>query len=289
MKKILYLLLLFIPVIALPQMKQDINNIEPNVYLIGVIHARHFDSKYNYSLADVLEQVKALKPDLVCGEITPEAFDKPMEGFFPPEAAMLAEMADELNYRFEPVDWRLDYATQALANKDYPQSVKEKTQPIIKRLNDDLENLGKKSAYDYLHEKSTLQSLDIMYEEIICVNTVSEIASGNWNERSRRIVENTMTAAGDARTIVIVFGIDHLPQLQRYFKEWGIEAKIPERMFVPNNQHKVSETVLNRWKKNLENLISIRDKKINSSYDDYKKVTNSNRIKDIEKAINSSL
>lgn len=268
--------------------KRDTADACPTVYLIGVFHSRHFDKKYNYSIIDLKNQIVALKPDLVCGEITPDAINKPMEGYYPPEVALLAELASILNYRFEPVDWRLDYATQSRAASEYPQSVKQEGAELIKKLNDDIEQYKGESIYDYFHDKETLHALDSLYENIICKNALSEIAAGSWNERNRCIIENGMAAAGQAQTIVFVFGIDHLPQLQRYLKKIGIEALIPKRMFIPDNNYKVPEEVLERWKRNLENLISIRDKKVPATYDNYNKVVNSNRIQDIQKAIEAS-
>ena len=261
---------------------------KPTVYLIGSVHSQHFDPQYHYSIIDLQAQISALKPDLVCGEITPEAFNQSMEGYFPPEATFLAEMASKLNYRFESVDWRLDYTTQSKAESEYPQSVKEKIVLSAKRLNDSLESSNRESKYDFFHDETTLQFLDSLYENIICTSALAEIASGSWNERNRRIIENAMSVAGNAHTIAFVFGIDHLPQLQRYLRDWGIEAQIPKRLFVPSDNYKVSDAVLKRWKRNLENLISIRDKKIPVSYDNYQKVIHSNRIQDLEEAIQKS-
>jgi len=288
-KKIFFLFLPFISVVTFSQnVKQDTFKAKPTVYLIGSIHSKHFDPKYHYSLIDLQTQIVGLKPDLVCGEITPEAFNQPMEGYFPPEAAFLAEMASKLNYRFEPVDWRLDYTTQSKAEGEFPQSITEKSAPIIKRYLEGIETSNRESIYDFFHNKITLQLLDSLYNGIICQSALADIAYGSWSERNRRIIENGMTVAGNAHTIVFVFGSDHLQQLQKYLREWGIEAQIPERLFVPSNDYKVSDAVLERWKRNLENLILIRDKKISTSYDNYQKVIHSDRIKDIENAIQKS-
>lgn len=288
-KSFLLLFLIFISMRTFSQdAKRDTPEMKPIVYLIGSIHSRHFDPKYHYSIIDLQKQIVALKPDLVCGEITPEAYNQPMEGYFPPEAAFLAEMSSKLNYRFEPVDWRLDNTTQSRAESEYPQFIKEKSTPLIKRLNDSIEVSNRQSIYDFFHNKTTLQLIDSLYDGIICTNALAEIASGSWNERNRRIIENGITVAGNAHTIVFVFGIDHLPQLQKYLRDRGIEARIPQRLFVPSNDYKVSDAVLKRWKQNLENLKSIRDKKISVSYDNYQKVIHSGRIQELEKAIQKS-
>ena len=77
----------------------------------------HFGERYRYSLVDLQAQIRLLHPDVVCGEITPDALNGPMEGNLPPEAAMLAEMAASLGARFIPADWRISFARQARAQK----------------------------------------------------------------------------------------------------------------------------------------------------------------------------
>lgn len=268
--------------------KQDKADKKPTVYLVGSIHNMHFNPNNHYSINDLLAQISALKPDVVCGEITPESFNQPMEGYFPPEAACLAEMASELKYRFVPVDWRLDYATQSIADKEYPSSIKEKSDPLLNKVQLILKEPSP-SLYDKIHSKETLSILDSLYENIIGVNALAEIACGSWHERNRRAVENGLKAAPNAQTIVFVFGVDHLPQLQRQLKAAGIDAQVAPRMFTPSLNQKLPKSVLERWKRNRDNLISIRDKKMEVSYDSYLKVIDSRRIENLEEAIQKSL
>lgn len=261
---------------------------KPEIYLIGSVHAMHFNPDNHYSIIDLQSQISALKPDLVCGEITPEAFNQAMEGYFPPEAAFLAQMASELKYRFAPVDWRLDYATQSKAESEYPLSVKRQSSALVNNYLTRLKESNSRSMYDFLHNEINIRSIDTVYEEIIGVNLIAEIATGSWHERNRHIVENGLAVAGNARRIVFVFGSDHLPQLRRQLEILGIGAQIPKRLFVPSDNFKVSYEVMERWKRNLENLMLIRDKKIPATDDNYQKLINSRRIQDLELAIQNS-
>ncbi len=102
MKKIVFTLLISISCLAYGQT-------QPEVYIIGSVHAMHLNDSYHYSLNDLLTQIQLLNPDIVCGEITPEAYNTVLEGYFPPEAVMLAQMSTVLGYRFIPVDWRADF------------------------------------------------------------------------------------------------------------------------------------------------------------------------------------
>ena len=289
-KKVLFFILTFSSISIFSQeLKHDTLKVKPKIYLVGSVHHMHFKPENNYTVNDLLEQIRKLKPDVVCGEIAPEVFDQLMEGYFPPEAAFLAEMADELNYRFIPVDWRLDYTTQfSIANNNFPDTVQELRTALLNNLQAKVKASNSLSIYDAYHQRTVIKDLDSLYEKIIRPNALAEIASGSWHERNRRIIENGLMAAENAHTIVFVFGLDHLPGLQRELKSLGFEAQIPERLFEPGNKFKVSKAVLDRWKRNLENLKLIRDKKISTTYDNYQKVINCNRIEDIENAIQKS-
>ena len=46
----------------------------PEIFLIGSVHNMHFEERYHYSLIDLQAQVRSLHPDVICSEITPEAF-----------------------------------------------------------------------------------------------------------------------------------------------------------------------------------------------------------------------
>jgi len=130
-----------------------------------------------------------------------------------------------LNYRFAPVDWRLDYATQSKAESEYPVHVKEQCSALAGDYLTKLEESDSQSMYDFIHSEICLSIIDSIFEKIIGVNPIAEVAHGNWHERNRRIVANGLATTGEARRIVFVFGSDHLPQLQRQLKALGMEAQ----------------------------------------------------------------
>jgi len=260
----------------------------PVVFIVGSIHSMHYNPDYGYSITDLMEQIIALRPDVVCGEIAPEAFEQVTEGYFPPEAALLAEMAQVLNYRFVPVDWRLDFATQAKADSVYPPSVKEKLAPFGSTYFNRMNESRSESIYDAIHSEANIAIIDSLFENIIGADSIAEIAHGNWHERNRKIAENGMNAAGNAQIIVFVFGSDHIPQIRRQLQSLGFDPRVPDRMFVPGGSFKVPDAVLERWKLNLENLKSIRDRKIPVTDDYYQKIINSGRIRELEQAIQKS-
>lgn len=257
----------------------------PAVFLVGSIHNNHFQDPPHYSIQDLKAQVLAQNPDLVCGEITPEAYQQPLEGYFPPEAAFLDEVARERRVRFAAVDWRMDSAKQAEAEAGEPAAVKEKSKAHNDKLRGRLKAFTGGSLYDFFHSPDTLSAIDVMYEQILGEGTVSDLAAGSWHERNRRMATNCLGAADGARRIVIVAGVDHVPQLRRQFRALGIEAQVPSRQFAPAGQGQVSAAVLARWQRNLDNLRGILAGRIPVTADALLKVKQSRRIQDLEEAI----
>jgi len=287
--KILFLNLGLLGLVFFTQEKiQDEIHKKPEIFIVGTIHSKHFSPEYNYSITDLQAQIQALKPDLVCGEIAPWAIDQPMEGYFPPEAAFLAEMASILNYRFVPVDWRLDYATQSRADSLYPESVLAQVSSFADTYMTKIMESDCQSIYDEIHSEENIAIVDSVFEKIIGADPIAETAHGNWKERNQRIAENGIAAAKDVRRIVFVFGSDHIPQIRRQLNNLGFESQVPKRLFIPSNNFKVPDAVKERWKRNLENLKLIRDKKIPVSEDYYQKIMNSRRIQELESAIQKS-
>lgn len=257
----------------------------PAVFLVGSIHNQHFQDAPHYSIQDLKAQVLALNPDLICGEITPEAYQQPMEGYFPVEAAFLDEVARERGIRFAAIDWRMDSARQAEAEAGVPARVKEEsdahTGPLLRRL----AAFNGVSLYDFLHSPDSLSNIDVLYEQIKGEGTLADIAAGSWHERNRHMATNCLRAAAGTRSVVLVAGIDHVPQLRRQFRALGIEAQVPPRRFTPAGQGQVPAGVLARWQRNLENLRGLLAGRVPASADALLKVKQSRRVEDLEEAI----
>jgi hypothetical protein len=224
--------------------------------------------------------VRSIHPDVVCGEITPEAYNGPMEGNFPPEAAMLAEMSPSWGVRFIPADWRVSFAWQERAEKQEAKD-RVKSAAVDAAQNQNREYLAAfsgASLYDYTDASvAYLSIVDRMFEEVIGENTPSDIAAGAWHERNREIVENCLVGAGEAKRIVFVFGSAHLPQLRRQLAARGLTAQIPPRAFTPAGLGTMPTAVIARWQRNLKKLQGIADGSLAVSADNRAKVKDTNR------------
>jgi hypothetical protein len=256
----------------------------PEVILLGTAHDLHFKAESHYSLPDLRNEVEALHPDLICGEITPEAYQGLMEGYFPPEAAYLAEVAPTLHARFAATDWRITHAWQTRAEQMEPKEVKDKIAALTEEMAKQTQSQTEPTLFDFLHTKAVALA-DYQFEQVAGENTVSDIAMGGWHERNRRIVENCLDADAGSRRIVIVYGSGHIPQLQRQLAARGITAQIASRHFTPAGMGSVPPSVIARWQHNLDNLKGILDGSIAVSRDSLDKVKDSHRVQDLELAL----
>jgi hypothetical protein len=256
----------------------------PEVILLGTAHDQHFVAASHYSLADLRNEIEALHPDLICGEITPEAYQGPMEGYFPPEAAYLAEIAATLHARFAPTDWRIEKAWQDRAQQMQPKQITDKIDALTKDEAKQMRSHTEPSLFDFLHTKA-LAIADYQFEQLAGENTDSDIALGAWHERNRRIVENCLDARNGARRIVFAYGAGHIPQLRRQLAAQGITAQIAGRLFVPAGLGSVPPSVIARWQRNLDNLKQILDGSLPTSRDSLAKVKDSHRVPDLELAL----
>ena len=260
----------------------------PEIYLIGSVHNMHFEERYHYSLIDLQAQIRSLHPDVVCGEITPEDFSGPMEGNFPPEAAMLSEMAPSWGARFVPADWRVSFAWQARGEKQEADNKVKATEVNAEqdKLKAYYEAFPGGSLYDYTNGSPQFQAMvDHMFEDVIGENTPSDIAAGAWHERNRMIVENCLAKAGPAKRIVFVFGAAHVAQLQRQLIALGLKGQIPPRTFSPAGLGTMPQAVIARWERNLKRLEGVADGTIAASANMKAKVQDTNRAPQLQSEI----
>ena len=280
MRRLLTISIFCIFCVATVAAQPDVQRSGPEIYLIGSVHNMHFEERYHYSLVDLQTQIQSLHPDAVCGEITSEDFNGPTEGNFPPEAAMLAEMAPTWRVHFIPADWRVSFAWQSRGEK---QEVANKSKAIEvnaeqNKIRAYYEAFSGESLYDYTNGSAQFQAMvDHMFEDVIGENTPSDIAAGAWHERNRMIVNNCLAKAGSAKRVVFVFGAAHVAQLQRQLAALGLRGQIPQRTFTPAGLGTMPQTVIDRWERNLIHLEGIATGTISVSADMKAKVLDTNR------------
>ncbi|EPZ57227.1 hypothetical protein H477_2305 [[Clostridium] sordellii ATCC 9714] len=82
------------------------------VGILGTIHNEQMREKYNYSLKYIEDLIVEFNPDIICGEIRPEDFekyiiDKNYDGYLGPNEyrKSILPLCEKHNIKFEPIDW----------------------------------------------------------------------------------------------------------------------------------------------------------------------------------------
>lgn len=82
------------------------------VGILGTIHNEQKREKYNYSLKYIEDLIVEFNPDIICGEIRPEDFekyiiDKNYNGYLGPNEyrKSILLLCEKHNIKFEPIDW----------------------------------------------------------------------------------------------------------------------------------------------------------------------------------------
>jgi hypothetical protein len=228
----------------------------PDFYVLGTLHSMHLTARYRYSLTDLEAEIRALAPDLICGEIVRSAVGAKTEGLFPPEAALLAQVAESVPSTFAAVDWRADFegnSGRVVVEPPVPAHVES----LRRQLLDRLEHFDAETVFDLLHGDEFGALTRQIHEGWI--DAAGEAADGFSVTRNRRIVENCLEAARLHRShrVVFAFGQDHQYAIKDELKAHGLVGKSPPRMFRPSSMP-APDAVIQRWVRNraaLEGLV----------------------------------
>ncbi len=217
------------------------------VFVIGTLHRWHLVARYRYSLADLGAEVEALRPDLVCGEVTPEHFSGALEGLYPPEVAVVREASARVGAVFVPADWRGDYAEVFRAERRMDAAQKERFDHAHDELMARLAAWEGASLFDFIGDAET-QSL-VARAHATRIEYGNQAADGFWTTRNAEIVRRCLASSrwATAKRAVFAFGMEHTYAIERVLlAEHGIRASKAPRLFTPSNSP-ASQAVLREW------------------------------------------
>ncbi len=204
--------------------------------MLGTLHRAHLDASLRYSLVDLRAQILALAPDLVCGEVAPDEWDRDLEGGTSPESAVVFEAARTLGAPFEPVD------VGAARDRSWgrPRPLAPEALQALRR-----QDPGA-SAFDLWH----LARFSSLAREL-----ESSLHEPWPDGRAEQVVAQCLAAANrlSARRVLFVFGAGHKGQLEAALNKAGVQGLPMERRFRPSKDP-VSGPVVARWKRNEDRL-----------------------------------
>jgi hypothetical protein len=185
----------------------ELANPNPQFFVVGTVHRGHLNGDFMYSLADIKNIIKTIAPDVICGEVAPEAYGTPMRGYFPPEQRIVEAVASAIDAIYTPCDWRAparDYPIQA-AFPPKNQKIIDEQQAELKR------EIALAGAGDFalIHSAKFQMKIKSIHDEVMAFG--GEAADGFWLTRNKNIVKQCLKVADQklAKRILFVYGIDH--------------------------------------------------------------------------------
>ena len=262
---------------------------KPQVTLVGAIHEMHIEDRWSYSLEDLWGTVRSYKPDLICGEITPEAFGTDLEGVFPPEAAMLAVLAPSVGARFEPVDWRADYVAHRAAEEAMSASKTAILDAAGQAFSSDL-FAAEGRIFEHVHGEEFQLAAEGVHRLDAWLG--GPLADGEWEKRNGIAAERCLAATTpDTQHIVIVFGAEHLFGLRAALREAGLSATIANEK--KSASLPLVDAITARWERNRDALARLKStqRQLDPSYalrvEESGRVASLSRFVDVFKAATS--
>lgn len=221
-----------------------------NVFVLGTVHKNHLDGKWNYSLQDLRNEIKAIKPDLVCAEIFERDAATPMRAYYPPENAVVEYAAREVNAEFYTADWRGEFTAMVAADN----AMTEKEKREYEGAADIKLPLGSSSMFEYLHGKALQVAIKNSHETAIKAG--GEVADGYWYARNQMIVKNCIRHAEKTgrKRILFTFGMDHKYIIEEYLRSFYSLKPLPiKRLFTHQNMAMPPE-VISTWTEEKQRL-----------------------------------
>lgn len=261
MKNTIFIAISILFSLQLISCKTDIT--ETDIYVLGTAHSNHLVADFEYTLSDIQNVIKTVKPDVICIEMTAEALNKDIEGYFPPENAAIIEYAKKNNIKVIPVDWRHNL-TESL--KPYNISDDDKNKLKTARTSVDqlaLKHLKEndwKNYFDFIQNNPEFHTA-IKKQHNLKIEMLGEEHDGYWNTRNEKIVENLIKSIKDnkPKVVLVTFGLHHKYSFKELLKsKHNIDIKkVPN--YTKSDNREMSEEVISRWQRNQDNLKKLLD------------------------------
>ncbi|MGH4123465.1 MAG: hypothetical protein ACREV6_11125 [Clostridium sp.] len=133
--------------------------------ILGTVHSDEMRKEYNFSLEKMAEIIKRFKPDIICGEVRPEDWQKYCDtseytGYLGPNEyrKLIMPLCEKQGIRFIPVDWFED----DLVNIDY---FRGKTDVEINSIEKQFESIM--SIYMEVAKKSIIPFNSFEFNDIV--------------------------------------------------------------------------------------------------------------------------
>lgn len=186
---------------------------------VGILGTIHGDEDFRFEKGYTLDMMKAIilefKPDIICGEVRPEDYDKycndkSYEGYLGPSEyrKLIIPFCESEGIEFVPVDWYEDDMIGWDYMRNYNEAEKEKFEKDLERIYEEIWDVGRKSIIpmnsfelDVIIRKKQewFSSLDPTMHNIYWVARNQIMV-----ERVKRVIENN-----HGKKILCIVGAEH--------------------------------------------------------------------------------
>ncbi|MBI5543739.1 MAG: hypothetical protein HY901_07630 [Deltaproteobacteria bacterium] len=227
----------------------------PVVFVLGAVHDFHEKESFGYSYSDLSDQIVAMQPNLVCGEVTVEDHQGAREAMYPWEIAVVEKAAELAGAKFWPADWRPDLASMQTVAIEKEMSPEEK-KAFSAVYSDFMPKLmaSGRGSFEFWHSKETQAQVRAIHDRMIHLGT--EAAAGFWETRNQIIVKRCLRKALEtgAQRVLFVFGAEHKYVIEDYVRRfYGIEPQAVVRL-APHGNRAMESSVLERWSRNRDGI-----------------------------------
>lgn len=201
--------------------------------VLGTVHSEEMRKDFNYSLEKMGEIIEWFKPDIICGEVRPEDWQKhcdnnEYEGYLGPNEyrRLIIPLCEKNNIKFIPIDWYED----DLINMDYFQG---KSDLEV----NDLEKQFESIMVDYMDvaKKSIIPFNSLDFNNIVekkqdFQNSINPyVHNVYWTCRNQIMVERVKKALdiNKGKKVLCTVGAEHTYFYYRNLKETNREIIYP--------------------------------------------------------------
>ncbi len=236
----------------------SLNKAKPDVYILGTIHANHLISDLSYTLKDLEKTLAKVNPDMICIEMTEGSLNSDMEGYFPPENAVMIEYARSNNIPIVAIDWRPDFDKEI---EDYQLSDEHREQ--LKTARNNVERLSLsylmennwEGYFDFIHTDSAFHAA-IKQQHDLKIELLGEESDGYWLTRNKEMADNIIKGIekNDPKVVLVTAGLHHNYILTDLLasKHSVKLKKVPSLAKSENTE--LSHEVVDRWHTNRDKL-----------------------------------
>ncbi|MFA8451867.1 MAG: hypothetical protein ACEPOW_14325 [Bacteroidales bacterium] len=260
------------------------------IYFLGTIHSNHLISDLGYTLTDLTKTIEIINPDLICIEMTEGALGKDLEGYFPPENAVILEYAKENGIDIQPIDWRYDLNKEAkkyTLTSEQRNKIKETQKKVDQIVFSYLSENDWRGYFSFIQNDKNFHSA-IKNQHNVKIKLLGEESDGYWLTRNEKIVErlNEKIKESKPKVVLVTFGLHHKYIIEDLLmNKFKVKTEEVPRLINSENSAK-GNSVIGRWTKNKEKLEKIlKNDEISNELKN--KIIQSGRVKKLEGFINS--